>query len=151
RARRRADRQPRLHRRRGARCPLAGAEPPGRHAGRHHPQRRSRRRRRSPRRAARWTRGRVIPRSQLRARDLLALATISVRTRRARATLSALGIAIGIAAIVAVLSVTRSSEANLLAQIDRLGTNLLTVVNGQSIQGVEAELPTTASVMIRRV
>jgi putative ABC transport system permease protein len=93
----------------------------------------------------------VIPRSQLRGRDLLTLATISVRTRRLRATLSALGIAIGIAAIVAVLSVTRSSEADLLAQIDRLGTNLLTVVNGQSIQGIESELPTTASSMIRRV
>jgi len=93
----------------------------------------------------------VIPRSHLRRSDLLALATMSVRSRRLRASLSALGIAIGIAAIVGILSITRSSEANLLAEIDRLGTNLLTVVNGQSIGGTEAELPTAATAMIGRV
>jgi putative ABC transport system permease protein len=93
----------------------------------------------------------VVPRSVLRPLDVLALGTLSLRSRRVRAALSALGIAIGIAAIVAILSITRSSEANLLAQIDRLGTNLLTVVNGQSIQGQEAELPQTATAMIRRV
>ena len=93
----------------------------------------------------------MIPRSHLRRSDLLALATMSVRSRRLRASLSALGIAIGIAAIVGILSITRSSEANLLAEIDRLGTNLLTVVNGQSIGGTEAELPTAATAMIGRV
>ena len=55
-----------------------------------------------------------------------------------------LGIAIGIASIVAVVGVTQSSEASLLAQIDQLGTNLLTVVNGQTLSGQEAELPATA-------
>jgi putative ABC transport system permease protein len=87
----------------------------------------------------------------LRVRDVLALATISVRSRRLRAALSALGIAIGIAAVVGILSITRSSEANLLAEIDRLGTNLLTVVNGQTYQGQEAELPVTATQMVSRV
>jgi putative ABC transport system permease protein len=91
------------------------------------------------------------PRSALRPGDILALGTVSFHSRRLRASLSALGIAIGIAAIVGILSITRSSEANLLAQIDRLGTNLLTVVNGQTIQGQEAELPTTAPAMIGRV
>jgi putative ABC transport system permease protein len=91
------------------------------------------------------------PRSALRLRDIVALGTVSFHSRRLRASLSALGIAIGIAAIVGILSITRSSEANLLAQIDRLGTNLLTVVNGQTIQGQEAELPTTAPAMISRV
>jgi putative ABC transport system permease protein len=93
----------------------------------------------------------VIPRSRLRARDLFALGTLTFRSRRLRAALSALGIAIGIAAIVAILSITRSSEANLLAEIDRLGTNLLTVVNGQSIEGVEAELPAAAPAMMGRL
>jgi putative ABC transport system permease protein len=92
-----------------------------------------------------------VPRSQLRALDILTLGTVSLRSRRLRAALSALGIAIGIAAIVGILSITRSSEANLLAQIDRLGTNLLTVVNGQSIQGQEAELPQAAGAMISRI
>jgi putative ABC transport system permease protein len=74
-----------------------------------------------------------------------------MRSRRLRAALSALGIAIGIAALVGILAVTRSSQANLLAEIDRLGTNLLTVVNGQSFNGQEAELPTAAAAMIGRV
>src|SRR5262249_30984524 len=103
------------------------------------------------RRAARRADRHVIPRSQLRGRDLLALSAISVRSRRLRAALSALGIAIGIAAIVGILGITRSSQANLLAEIDRLGTNLLTVVNGQSFEGTEAELPARATAMIGRI
>jgi putative ABC transport system permease protein len=91
------------------------------------------------------------PRSRLRPADLLPVGTVGLRARRLRAGLSALGIAIGIAAIVAVLGITRSSQAELLAQIDRLGTNLLTVVNGRSIQGQEAELPTRAPGMLSRV
>jgi putative ABC transport system permease protein len=65
--------------------------------------------------------------------------------------LSALGIGIGIAALVAVLGITRSSQSALLAEIDQLGTNLLTVTNGQTLDGQEAELPAAATAMIRRV
>ena len=43
----------------------------------------------------------------------------------ARAALSALGIAIGVASMVAVLGISESSKADLLAELDRLGTNLL--------------------------
>ena len=82
---------------------------------------------------------------------MLSLGAAGLHSRPLRAGLSALGIAIGIAAIVGILGITRSSEANLLGQIDRLGTNLLTVVNGQSIQGQEVELPPTATAMIGRV
>ena len=88
------------------------------------------------------------PRSRLRPGDLLPVGTVGLRARRLRAGLSALGIAIGIAAIVAVLGITRSSQADLLTQIDRLGTDLLTVVNGQSIQGLETRLPTRAAGML---
>jgi len=52
-----------------------------------------------------------------------------------RAFLSALGIAIGIGAMVAVVGVSASSQANLLALIDSLGTNLLTVSPGQTFLG----------------
>ena len=62
-----------------------------------------------------------------------------------------LGVAIGIAAVVAVLGITRSSQADLLARIDRLGTNLLTVVNGRSLAGNEVQLPETAAATIARV
>jgi putative ABC transport system permease protein len=88
-------------------------------------------------------------RSVLRARDLLPTGTLGLRTRKVRALLSGLGIAIGIASIVAVLGVTRSSQSHLLAQIDRLGTNLLTVANGEDRDGHEAVLPTTATPMLR--
>jgi putative ABC transport system permease protein len=87
-----------------------------------------------------------LPRQRLA--DLFPVATVGLRTRRVRAALSMLGIAIGIAAIVAVLGVTRSSQADLLARIDRLGTNLLTVENGKSGNGVETPLPVTASATI---
>jgi putative ABC transport system permease protein len=86
----------------------------------------------------------------LRAGDLLPLATVGLRFRRLRAVLSVLGIAIGIAAIVAVLGITRSSQSDLLARIDRLGTNLLIVANGQTLAQEPAELPTTAAATIAR-
>jgi putative ABC transport system permease protein len=89
--------------------------------------------------------------SRLRPRDLAGLATVGLRTRRLRAALSALGIAIGVAAIVAVLGLARSSQAGLLAEIARLGTNLLTVTNGQTFTGATAELPLTAPEMIGRL
>jgi putative ABC transport system permease protein len=64
--------------------------------------------------------------------------------------LSILGIAIGIAAIVAVLGITRSSQSDLIARIDQLGTNLLTVVNGHSLGGDETELPANSAPTIAR-
>jgi len=90
-------------------------------------------------------------RSRLRLADLLSAGTIGPRSRPFRAVLSALGIAIGIAAVVGVLGITRSSEANLLARIDRLGTNLLTVANGTGFDGGEAQLPTAAPGMMARL
>ena len=91
------------------------------------------------------------PRSRLLPADVLRAGTIGLRYRRGRALLSALGIAIGIAALVAVLGITRSSQSALLAEIDQLGTGLLTVTNGQNLNGQEAELPVTATAMVRRV
>ena len=76
---------------------------------------------------------RTRPRRKLRLTDLARVASIGLRTRRLRAGLSALGIAIGVAAIVAVLGLSASSQAGLLAEIDRLGTNLLTVTTGQTL------------------
>src|SRR5262249_40386686 len=78
-------------------------------------------------------------------------ASVGLRTRRLRAALSALGIAIGVAAIVAVLGLSASSQAGLLAEIDRLGTNLLTVTNGRNLFGQPTELPVAAPAMIGRL
>jgi putative ABC transport system permease protein len=83
--------------------------------------------------------------------DLARVGSVGLRTRRLRAGLSALGIAIGVGAIVAVLGLSSSSQAGLLAEIDRLGTNLLTVNNGQAFNGQTAELPVAAPAMIDRI
>lgn len=88
---------------------------------------------------------------RLRPADLARVASVGLRTRRLRAGLSALGIAIGVAAIVAVLGLSSSSQAGLLKEIDRLGTNLLVVENGQSFTGETAQLPLAAPAMIARV
>jgi len=88
---------------------------------------------------------------RLRPSDLAVLASTGLRTRKVRAGLSAVGIAIGVAAIVAVLGLAASSQAALLAEIQQLGTNLLTVTNGQTMGGQTAELPLTAPGMIARL
>jgi putative ABC transport system permease protein len=89
--------------------------------------------------------------ARLRPGDLARVASVGVRTRKLRAALSALGIAIGVAAIVAVLGLSSSSQAGLLSQISKLGTNLLTVTNGQSFSGQPVELPKAAPGMIGRI
>jgi putative ABC transport system permease protein len=89
--------------------------------------------------------------SRLPAADVLRTGSLGLRTRRLRAALSSLGIAIGIASMVAVLGISESSKSDLLAQIDRLGTNLLRVAPGQSFLGEEARLPEPAAAMIGRV
>jgi putative ABC transport system permease protein len=76
--------------------------------------------------------------------DWLRVASVGLRARPLRAALSALGIAIGTAAIVGVLGLSSSSQAGLIAEINRLGTNLLTVEAGQSLTGGPAQLPREA-------
>ncbi len=89
--------------------------------------------------------------SRLLARDVMGVGTIGLRTRRLRAVLSSLGIAIGIAAIVAVLGVSRSSQDNLLRQLDSLGTNLLTVQAGTGIGLGRGVLPDTAELQVSNI
>jgi putative ABC transport system permease protein len=102
--------------------------------------------------ASRWPSAPPAPSpARLRPGDVATLASIGLRTRKLRAGLSALGIAIGVAAIVAVLGLAASSQAALLAEIQALGTNLLTVTNGQTLTGTTAELPEAAPGMIGQV
>jgi putative ABC transport system permease protein len=89
-----------------------------------------------------------LSRSRLRTLDLGGVAAFGLRTRRLRALLAALGIAVGVASMVGVLGITQSSQAELLDQIQRLGTNLLTVQNGRSFGGGEAELPLTTAATV---
>jgi putative ABC transport system permease protein len=89
---------------------------------------------------------------RLRPTDLARLASVGLRTRKLRAALSALGITIGVAAIVAVLGLSASSQAGLLAEIRALGTNLLTAdaTNSLGTQG-PTELPSVAPAMTGRL
>ncbi|MCP3935873.1 MAG: ABC transporter permease, partial [Actinomycetia bacterium] len=91
------------------------------------------------------------PRSRIRPADLYGSGTQGLRTRPGRTALTAIGIAIGIAAMIGVLGISASSKAALLQQIDDLGTNLLAVQAGQSLFGEESKLPEDAPAMVRRI
>ncbi|MFF8961072.1 ABC transporter permease [Streptomyces sp. NPDC014894] len=91
------------------------------------------------------------PSGRMHPADVARTASVGLRTRRMRAALSALGIAIGVAAMVAVLGLSASSQAGLLAEIDKLGTNLLRVAPGQTLSGEDAKLPVEAPAMIDRI
>jgi len=83
--------------------------------------------------------------------DLARIGTAGLRARRLRTSLTALGSAIGIAAMMAVLGISESSRADLLATLDRLGTNLLSVSAGQTMFGEASALPKEATLMVRRI
>lgn len=83
--------------------------------------------------------------------DLARIGAAGLSARRLRSGLTALGIAIGIAAMMAVLGISESSRADLLATLDRLGTNLLTVSAGHSVFGESSSLPEVATGMIGRI
>lgn len=89
--------------------------------------------------------------SRLAPGDVLRVGAAGLRTRPLRVFLAALGIAIGICAMVAVVGVATSSRADLDRQLARLGTNLLRAGPGQSLFGEASHLPTEAESMIRRI
>src|SRR6202035_4810984 len=88
--------------------------------------------------------------SRLSRRDVLRVGSLGLRSRRVRASLSALGISIGIAAIVGVLGISQSSKTGLLSELARLG-NLLTVQPGSTAFGQQTELPATSAGMVSRI
>lgn len=83
--------------------------------------------------------------------DRLRLGVHGLTVRPGRTALSALGVAIGVTALVAVLGLAESSRADLRAQLDALGTNLLTVAPGSGLLGEEGTLPDESVAMLRRV
>jgi putative ABC transport system permease protein len=89
--------------------------------------------------------------ARLRPADVMRVGSAGLRTRPLRAFLSALGIAIGIAAMVAVVGISSSSRAELDRQLAALGTNLLTVAPGNTLEGKAAKLPKESLAMIARI
>ncbi|MGW4202156.1 ABC transporter permease [Streptomyces sp. NPDC004726] len=95
--------------------------------------------------------GSTLERGRLSPVDVLRLGAVGLRARRARAVLSALGIAIGIATMVTVVGLSESSRADLMDRLDRLGTNLLTAEAGEDAQGRPVRLPKSAVAMVERI
>jgi len=93
----------------------------------------------------------VTDRSTLRFGDALRVSLVGLRTRTTRAVLSALGITIGIGAMVAVLGLSESSKSDLISTLDRLGTNLVVVEASQGIGFGSGVLPETAASMVGRI
>ena len=83
--------------------------------------------------------------------DRLRIGALGLVARPGRTALSALGIAIGITALVGVLGLSESSRADLNRQLDALGTNLLTVSPGQELTGGDATLPDESVAMVGRM
>jgi len=93
-----------------------------------------------------------VPRpARLAPADVLRVGAAGLRTRPLRVVLSALGIAIGIAAMLAVVGISASSRADLDRTLDALGTNLLTAAPGQTMTGGDAKLPAESLPMVRRI
>ncbi len=93
----------------------------------------------------------TVTSSRLRPGDLLRVGTIGLRSRRLRTALTAIGIAIGIAAMVAVVGISSSSRADLLAELDSLGTDMLRVAPGRSAFGESTTLPESARATAARI
>jgi len=89
--------------------------------------------------------------ARLRPSDVLSVGLSGLRGRRLRPVLSALGIAVGVAAMVAVVGIGTSSRARLADQIAKLGTNLLIVAPGQTFGGTDSPLPEDADAMVERI
>jgi putative ABC transport system permease protein len=88
--------------------------------------------------------------SRLTGRDLIRVGSLGLRSRRVRAALSALGISIGIAAIVGVLGISQSSKTGLLNELGQLG-NLISVESQNTAFGQQTELPVASEGMVSRI
>ena len=93
----------------------------------------------------------TINSSRVNLRDSIVLGTLGLRTRKTRTLLTALGIAIGIAAMISVLGITSSSDAQLKAELDALGPNLIEIIPGDSYTSAEVSFPSETSKVVQRV
>ncbi len=87
---------------------------------------------------------------RLTAIDVLQLATLGLRSRPLRAVLSTLGIAIGMATLVLVVAIPRSSNAALLARLAALGSNLVEA-EAEPQPNLPVSFPADAAAMAARI
>jgi putative ABC transport system permease protein len=93
----------------------------------------------------------VLTPGRLSLADVVRLGAYGLRARPLRVVLSALGIAIGIASMIAVVGISTSSRAQLNQLLSALGTNLLSAGPGTSMFGEEAAMPDESVAMIGRM
>jgi putative ABC transport system permease protein len=79
------------------------------------------------------------------------LGSTGLRSRPVRAALSGLGIAIGVASMIAVVGISDSSREQVNRELDQLGTNLLRVTPARDLAGQQTELPVQAPAMVGRI
>jgi putative ABC transport system permease protein len=90
--------------------------------------------------------------ARLGPRDVLHVGSAGLRSRPVRVVLSALGIAIGIATMIAVVGISSSSKAQLMEELDALGTNMLVASPGEPLfSGEKVVLPRDAAGRVSRV
>ncbi len=92
-----------------------------------------------------------VPRSRLSLRDLLRTAWLGLASRPQRTALASLGVAIGIASLTALTGAAASNQAQLLADLDRMGADLAVVAPAPGPEDTPVPLPGTAPETIRRV
>jgi len=63
--------------------------------------------------------------------EIIWVALTAIRTNLLRSVLTTLGIVIGVAAVIAMVALGEGAQARVRAQIDRMGTNVLTIRPGQ--------------------
>jgi putative ABC transport system permease protein len=95
-------------------------------------------------------RDRARRRDRVKRCDIAREAITGLRQRWMRAALCALGIGLGVAAVVVVLAIPASTQRALLDQLGRDG-NLLTVASGNTIDNRPVPLPASAPGMVRRI
>ncbi|MEE3186120.1 MAG: ABC transporter permease, partial [Actinomycetota bacterium] len=89
--------------------------------------------------------------SRINIADAIGVGILGPRTRKTRTLLTALGIAIGIAAMISVLGITSSSDAQLKSELAALGPNLLEITPGESFTSAEVSFPADASKVVKRI
>lgn len=92
-----------------------------------------------------------LPESKLGFRDGIRVGSSGLGARKLRSVLSGLGITIGIAALIGVLTLSESGKADLMQNLDALGTNLLRVEAEAGFRNTEASLPDNAALMVKRI
>lgn len=89
--------------------------------------------------------------SRFRLRDLLRTAWLGVSSRPQRTALASLGVALGIASLTALTGVAASNQAQLLADLDRMGANLAIVTPAPGPDNTPVPFPETAPDLVGRV